>query len=66
MLHKNIRTLTWFNFFTEFKLYAPIAINYFSQVAGSFSWGMAVFSIVAITSAAFELPTTARGKYACC
>ncbi len=57
MLHKNIRTLTWFNFFTDFKLYAPIAIIYFSQVSGSFAWGMAVFSIVTIVSAAFELPT---------
>ena len=57
MLHPNIRTLTWFNFFTDFKLYAPIAVIYFSQVTGSFALGMSIFSIAMISSALFEIPT---------
>ena len=57
MLHPNIKILTWFNFFTDFKLYAPIAIIYFSQITGSFTLGMSIFSIVMISSALFEIPT---------
>jgi len=56
-MQRNIRVLTWFNFFSEFKLYAPLAIVYFAQVSGSFALGMAVFSIARIFSAAFEIPT---------
>jgi len=57
MLHKNIKILTWFNFFTDFKLYAPIAIIYFSKVTHSYALGMSIFSIVMISSAIFEIPT---------
>lgn len=57
MQHSNIRTLTWFNFFTDFKLYAPIAIIYFSQVTGSFTLGMSIFSLAMIATALFEIPT---------
>jgi len=53
----NIRVLTWFNFFSDFKLYAPFAIIYFAQVSGSFALGMAIFSIARIVSAVFEIPT---------
>jgi MFS family permease len=56
-IHKNIRILTWFNFFTDFKLYAPLAIIYFSHVTGSFALGMGIFSITMIASALFEIPT---------
>ncbi len=56
-MHHNIKVLTWFNFFTDFKLYAPVAIIYFSQVTGSFALGMSIFSIVMISSALFEIPT---------
>jgi len=56
-LHRNIKLLTWFNFFTDFKLYAPIAIIYFTQVSGSFALGMSIFSIIMISSALFEIPT---------
>ena len=55
--HKNISSLTWFNFFTDFKLYAPIAIIYFAKVSGSFALGMSIFSIAMISSAIFEIPT---------
>ncbi len=56
-LHKNIKILTWFNFFTNFKLYAPVAIIYFAKVTGSYAMGMSIFSIVMISSAIFEIPT---------
>jgi len=53
----NIKILTWFNFFTDFKLYSPVAIIYFTLVSGSFALGMSVFSIAMIASALFEIPT---------
>src|SRR3989338_5288499 len=57
MLSKNIKLLTWFNFFTDFKLYAPFAIIYFSQVSGSFTLGTTIISITYISAAFFEVPT---------
>ena len=56
-MQKNIKLLTWFNFFTDFKLYAPIAIIYFAKVSGSYALGMSIFSITMISSAFFEVPT---------
>lgn len=56
-LTKNVRLLTLFNFFTDLKLYGPIAILYFTQVTGSFSLGMSIFSLVFLSSALFEVPT---------
>ncbi|MEI7579552.1 MAG: MFS transporter [bacterium] len=56
-VQSNIKILKWFNFFSEFKLYLPIAIIYFSQVTGSFTLGMSIFSLVMISSAVFEIPT---------
>ncbi len=56
-LHKNIKLLTWFNFFTDFQLYAPIAIIYFSRVAHSYALGASIFSITYIISAIFDIPT---------
>lgn len=54
---KNIKILTWFNFFTDFRLYSPIAILYFAKVTNSFALGMSIFSIVMISSAILEVPT---------
>lgn len=62
-MHKNIKTLTWFNFFTDFSLYAPIAIIYFAKVSGSYTLGMSIFSIVMISSALFEVPTGIFSDY---
>src|SRR5258708_4831272 len=56
-LQKNIKLLTWFNFFTDFKLYAPIAIIYFSLVTHSYALGASIFSITYITAALFDIPT---------
>jgi MFS family permease len=57
MTKKNIRILTWLNFFSEFKLYAPVAIIYFVSVSQSMTLGMSIFSLAMISSSLFELPT---------
>lgn len=54
---RNIKTLALFNFFTDFKLYAPVMILYFSKVTGSLALGMSIFSIATISAALFEVPT---------
>jgi hypothetical protein len=53
----NIRLLAWFNFCLDFRLYAPVAILYFSDVAGSFTLGMSVFSAIMLSGALLEVPT---------
>lgn len=54
---RNIKLLALFNFFIEFSFYYPVAIIYFSRVAGSYALGMSVFSIIMLSSALFEIPT---------
>lgn len=56
-LEKNIKLLKWHSFFTDFSLWAPIAIIYFSRVSGSYTLGISIFSVAMISSAIFELPT---------
>lgn len=56
-MQRNIKLLAWFNFFTDFRLYGPLAIIYFSQVTGSYALGTSIFSAVMISSALFEVPT---------
>lgn len=56
-MDRNIGILSWFNFFTDFKLFAPVAIIYFARVSGSYALGMSIFSITMISSALFEVPT---------
>lgn len=63
MPHTNIKVLTWFNFFTDFKFYAPVAIIYFTRVSGSFTLGMSIFAITMISSALFEIPTGIFSDY---
>lgn len=62
-IHKNVKILTWFNFLTDFRFYAPIAIIYFAKVTGSYVLGTSIFSIVAISSAVFEIPTGIFSDY---
>lgn len=57
MAHKNIRLLAIFNFLMEFSLYGPVAILYFSDVAGSYALGASILSIVMLASSLFEVPT---------
>jgi len=54
---RTIRLLSWFNFFGDFRLYAPVAILYYAQVSGSFAAGMSVFSATMLASVLLELPT---------
>lgn len=56
-LHKNIKILTIFNFFTDFRLFAPILVLYFQRVTGSFALGMSIFSVIFLSAALFEVPT---------
>lgn len=57
MVGRNINLLRWHNFFLDLRFYGPITIIYFAQVTGSYALGLAVFSIAAITSTIFEIPT---------
>lgn len=63
MLERNIKLLTWFNFFTDFRLYYPIAILYFAQVTGSFALGMSVFGFTQLSQAFLEVPTGVFSDY---
>ena len=63
MLERNIKLLTWFNFFVDFRLYFPIAILYFAKVTGSFALGMSVFGLVQLAQACFEIPTGIFSDY---
>lgn len=56
-MHRNIRIIKWFNFYTDFRLFSAISILYFAQVTGSFTLAMSVFSVVMLSSALFEVPT---------
>lgn len=56
-IYRNVKILTWFNFFTDFKLYSPVAIIYFAKVSNSFALGMSIFSLAMLSSAIFEVPT---------
>lgn len=57
MIHKNIKLLSWFFFFLDFKLYSPVLILYFSQITGSFALGMGIYSVTFLSQALFEVPT---------
>ncbi|MFA5894559.1 MAG: MFS transporter [Candidatus Shapirobacteria bacterium] len=54
---RNIKILTWQGFFIGFSLWTPIAAIYFSQVSGSYAWGLSIFSVANISGALFEIPT---------
>ncbi len=55
--YQNIRLIKWFNFFTDLKLYGPVAVIYFAQITDSFALAMSVFSVVFLSAAFFEIPT---------
>jgi len=62
-MHKNIKLLALFNFFTDFQLYSAILIIYFAKVTGSYALGMSLFSIAMVSSALFEVPTGVFSDY---
>jgi MFS family permease len=56
-IKRNLKLLTWFNFFSDFKLYAPIMVIYFAQILDSYALAMSIFSVSMIAQALFEVPT---------
>lgn len=54
---RNIKILTWQGFLIGFSLWSAIAAIYFSQVSGSYTLGLSIFSIANISGALFEIPT---------
>ncbi|MGD9637850.1 MAG: MFS transporter [Alphaproteobacteria bacterium] len=56
-IKRNITLLKWFNFFEDFRLYAPIAIIYFAEISGSYAFGMSVFSVIYLSQSLLEVPT---------
>lgn len=56
-IHKNIRLLSLFKFFSGFKFYSAVGIIYFVHVTGSYALGLLVYSIASISSSLFEVPT---------
>ncbi len=54
---RNIKLLRWHSFFSDFSLWSPLAIIYFSAVSGSYTLGLSIFSIMMVSSSIFELPT---------
>ena len=62
-MHKNIRLIALFNFFTDFHFYSAILIIYFARVTGSFALAMSLYSVAAVSSAFFEVPTGVFSDY---
>lgn len=56
-MYRNIKLLALFNFFTDFKFHSAVLVIYFSQVTGSYTLAMTLFSVVMVSSALFEIPT---------
>jgi MFS family permease len=56
-MERNIKLLAVFNFFTDFKFYSAVLVLYFAKVTGSYTLAMSLFSVIFISSAAFEIPT---------
>lgn len=57
VVKRNIKLLRWHSFFTDFELWAPLGIIYFSKVSGSYLLGTSIYSTIMVSSAIFELPT---------
>lgn len=57
LVQRNLRLLAWFNFWLDFRLYAPVMVIYFSQETGSYALGMSILSIIMLSSALLEVPT---------
>lgn len=56
-ISRNIRLMKWYNFLSEFLLHAPIRILYFGEVAGTYTLGMSVFSVIMLAQFVLEVPT---------
>ena len=56
-MKNNLVIMGLLNLLMDFKLYGAFAIIYYSQIAGSITLGMSIFSITMISAAIFEFPT---------
>lgn len=56
-VHRNVRLLSWFNFFGDFRMYGPIMVIYFVQVTGSYTAAASLLAVKMLSSAAFDGPT---------
>lgn len=56
-LKRNIRLLSLFNIFYNFRFYSVLAVIYFAQITHSYSLAASIFAIVQISQAIFEIPT---------
>lgn len=56
-MHRNLKLLAAFHFFTDLDLFAPVGIIYLSKVTGSYALGMSVIAWMMIFAALFEIPT---------
>ncbi len=57
MYKKNIYLLSLFNFLIGLTFFAPIAVIYFAKVSGSYMLGTAIFGVIMLSAALFEIPT---------
>jgi MFS family permease len=53
----NIKLLSWFNFFSAFKIYSAFVVIYFTNITHSVALGISIISITQIADAVFEIPT---------
>ncbi len=56
-MKSNLVIMGLLNLLMDFKLYGAFAIIYYSQISGSMTLGMSIFSITMIAAAVFEFPT---------
>ncbi|WP_223166570.1 MFS transporter [Nonomuraea sp. SYSU D8015] len=56
-VNRNVRLLSWFNFFGDFRMYGPIMVIYFAQVTGSYTAAASLLAVKMLSSAVFEVPT---------
>ena len=56
-MKSNLVIMGLLNLLMDFKLYGAFAIIYYSEIAGSMTLGMSIFSITMIAIAIFEFPT---------
>jgi len=56
-VNRNVRLLSWFNFFGDFRMYGPIMVVYFAQVTGSYTAAASLLAGEKLSLAAFEVPT---------
>ncbi|MBZ0306553.1 MAG: MFS transporter [Anaerolineae bacterium] len=56
-MHRNVRLLRGFTFFSSLQFYRSIPILYFAHITGSYVLAAAVLSVVMLTAALAEVPT---------